>query len=1252
MINFKIKTTLIFFSILIINNVLSQCISGDCLNGYGKFKYENGDWVEGYWKNGDFVKNAAGKISCEFYDIKRCSKEINQYHENLIVLIKPPIKNPANKIILDTFKIESSRTTIENCNCAFHKEFNKKTISTVQQLSNVPPKLDLFETQYPLMIQRIIFGEKKDDITHIFCIIKTDKPLKSLKIESSKKIFQFQLGNNQEVNTCKVNDDVLVVYNLNNQLYYIASKNNLKTKNETLTIDWGNGNKKVISTNRKTGKTLVNFDLKYRESESELKSKYNPIISSPNNISEIKYFLSQHRNYSFSETISQAELDLDSIEFKLIELSKDNMALLKFMTEHPNSKYLTQVTKKLEFLEDAKNNFSEISNSTPLSYCKIINDFPNTNESDFAFENLKKYYQYPNFLGDYHIFIDSIDVVYSRVRSNLKATQIEELNKSFTIGIYKLILSKYNPKTDLTQKIDILSKDWIDLINASQKKWFVVEVKNDNIWPINDSILSPVMNHYFKKLTICKTNQEQNSILDEVRTKFPNILYEGTPNTNQAYFEFILRNFNKGEGEILVFNSSYMYSYVINTGEFDVLIKLCEWTTLKNEDEDTIWCKSLMNVNFEKLQFKDGHFNGKQELYTNNEKFCEIIFPNNNDYNHIKELSLFEKNAKISTQYFNWLKEGYSDFKTYLYEYKNGVNITLADLDSKIKEGDKLLVSKKYSLAKEVYQDARTNNFPIDLKQNLLLDEKLLNVNQLINDSVNKALIFANDELDIIEFKENKNDDIVPNDISILETNKSTTPANLKSVKIGAQTWTTENLNVSTFRNGEAIPEAKTKNEWELAAEKKQPAWCYYNFDSKKGEKYGKLFNWYAVNDSRGLAPNGWHVASDEDWIKLETFIGEDFINKVKNQVEYQTIVKYVDVGGYDEEKWMPCENCSYWTDKQRENVPCTFCKNNKGKYIKTGKYIPKSKSRREEKIKLDTGWNGSNSSGLSILPGGECASYGYLENDYAVFWCSTGFDEKNAFYRAIGSNSDVLVNYIESKSKGYSVRCVKTELKVEINTNEGSLMIGRENQKYKTMKIGNTTWTVQNLNVSTFRNGDPIPQAKSEEEWKIAGIKKQPAWCYYNNDSNNGKSQGKLYNWYVVMDSRGIAPEGWRVPTEGDWEQLSSLLGGPKLAGIKMKSTKGWDPSEFYKTNGNGNNLSGFSGLPSGERDIDGKFDDNGLVGNWWSSSYGQIWTNDSHGRINGYLSKYFLISSGHDKLISLELGGGYGFSIRLIKN
>ena len=88
-------------------------------------------------------------------------------------------------------------------------------------------------------------------------------------------------------------------------------------------------------------------------------------------------------------------------------------------------------------------------------------------------------------------------------------------------------------------------------------------------------------------------------------------------------------------------------------------------------------------------------------------------------------------------------------------------------------------------------------------------------------------------------------------------------------VKFGNQIWMRDNLNVEVFSNGDTILEAQSQEEWNLAGANKTPAWCSYNSDSKNDTIYGKLYNWYAVNDSRKLAPKGWHVPSENETMKL-----------------------------------------------------------------------------------------------------------------------------------------------------------------------------------------------------------------------------------------------------------------------------------------------------------------------------------------------------------------------------------------------
>ena len=148
------------------------------------------------------------------------------------------------------------------------------------------------------------------------------------------------------------------------------------------------------------------------------------------------------------------------------------------------------------------------------------------------------------------------------------------------------------------------------------------------------------------------------------------------------------------------------------------------------------------------------------------------------------------------------------------------------------------------------------------------------------------------------------------------------------------------------------------------------------------------------------------------------------------------------------------------------------------------------------------------------------------------------------------------------------------------------------------TIVIGTQQWMEKNLDVMTYRNGDVIPQVTDETAW--VGLT-TGAWCYYNNDPLNGAIYGKLYNWYAVNDPRGLAPQGWHIPTDAEWTTLSNLLGGNAAAGGKMKTT---GTTRWAAPNTSATNESGFSGLPGGNRYDDGTFGYVGGLGICWSAT------------------------------------------------
>lgn len=190
--------------------------------------------------------------------------------------------------------------------------------------------------------------------------------------------------------------------------------------------------------------------------------------------------------------------------------------------------------------------------------------------------------------------------------------------------------------------------------------------------------------------------------------------------------------------------------------------------------------------------------------------------------------------------------------------------------------------------------------------------------------------------------------------------------------------------------------------------------------------------------------------------------------------------------------------------------------------------------------------------------------------------------------------------NAITNPAVGLIIWCTNCGFSGELQVYNGTSWtnIGGNNGGLPSVTIGTQDWMPSNLDVTTYRNGDSIPEITNYTEW--ANLKKG-AWCYYNNAPANGAIYGKLYNWYAVNDPRGLAPAGWYLPSDADWKKLIASLGGESQAGSKLKATTGWD--SFLNNNGNGSNISGFSGLPGGYRlYYNGGFNNIGLTGAFWA--------------------------------------------------
>lgn len=193
-------------------------------------------------------------------------------------------------------------------------------------------------------------------------------------------------------------------------------------------------------------------------------------------------------------------------------------------------------------------------------------------------------------------------------------------------------------------------------------------------------------------------------------------------------------------------------------------------------------------------------------------------------------------------------------------------------------------------------------------------------------------------------------------------------PSDAATVTVGSQTWITKNLNVDHFANGDPIAEAKTAEEWKRASHNLTPAWCYFDNDPTNGRRYGRLYNWYAVDDPRGLAPKGWHVPSDAEWTAITDYLG--------GEATAGTQLK----------------STSLWADYKGANG------------------------------------NGNNKTGIAGLPGGFRLTDGTFFNmgKYGYWWSSTEVIPGRAWFRCLYYNSGNVFRIKYREGCGYSVRCVR----------------------------------------------------------------------------------------------------------------------------------------------------------------------------------------------------------------------------------
>jgi uncharacterized protein (TIGR02145 family) len=237
-----------------------------------------------------------------------------------------------------------------------------------------------------------------------------------------------------------------------------------------------------------------------------------------------------------------------------------------------------------------------------------------------------------------------------------------------------------------------------------------------------------------------------------------------------------------------------------------------------------------------------------------------------------------------------------------------------------------------------------------------------------------------------------------------------------------------------------------------------------------------------------------------------------------------------------------------------------------------------------------------------------------------------------------------------DAATKGY----IDTQLQAQISTLQTQITALQNAivTPLPNVTIGTQIWSSTNLDVTTYRDGTPIPQVTDPTAWSNLTT---GAWCYYNNNSVNGTTYGKLYNWYAVAGihdndpntpNKTLAPLGWHIPSDTEWSTLINNLdptanGGqvyPNIAGGKMKST---GTTLWVSPNTGATNISGFTGLPGGTFGGNNTFYGINTNGNWWSSS-----------EINGSEAWYRYINYDNTNAARHFANKTFGHSVRCVRD
>ena len=500
------------------------------------------------------------------------------------------------------------------------------------------------------------------------------------------------------------------------------------------------------------------------------------------------------------------------------------------------------------------------------------------------------------------------------------------------------------------------------------------------------------------------------------------------------------------------------------------------------------------------------------------------------------------------------------------------------------------------------------------------------------------------------------------------------------SIVIGTQTWMLENLKTTKYRNGEIIGTTGTVNT-DLSYESFPKYQWPYNGVESNVPLYGRLYTWYAVTDSRNIAPAGWHVSTDAEWTILQNYLISNGYNYDNTTIDNKTAKSIcsstgwnistnngtpgyellqnnssgfsIVPGGYrgydgyyyllgdGTDIWTSTENsttlaCSRWCGYNAISLNSNNLNKNYGFSVRCLKNSLPSISTTNPVSILST----------NLVCGGNVLTDGGVAiTEYGICWNTSGLpsitDSLKSIVGGTGSFTCLITGLVPGTTyylRAYATNSLGTvygdQMIVKTLSSDPVNITNIDGNVYHTVTIGTQTWMVENLKTTKFNDGTSIPVITDGYQWTNLST---PGMSWVYNDSGNKDLYGGMYNFFAVSTNK-LAPVGWHVPTETDWIYLSTYLGGFNKSGSELKET---GTTHWNFSNSDATNSTGFTALPGGYRSFtSGDYNTVGTWGCWWSStmSDGNAWRVILTNTSSAFDFKQDILK--------------YGFSVRCIKD